>query len=337
MSCLDKIVDPEKVAREERALEVFKELAKDCDADMIPKFVKYRDDLYKATFYFLCDHRVDFRELVKQLSQKLSISVEMRQINEREQAMMIGGLGPCGQELCCCKFGRSCCKKNATIKMAKNQDLSLNPTKISGMCGRLMCCLRFENDYYKDFKARAPKINSFVKTPEGDAKVIGHDAMREVVKLRVGEDKPRSIKLKDFEDVSNKDDGFVVGELVWQEATNALNDIRKSAANVTIDTSVFTGTDRVANARNVKLAEKPKAARQGVELKRRRKDKKPRRISKAGSLLRSPATATRPGGNSSATNLKGSNEVRSISRPSRDNKKGAKLRKRRTTKISSSK
>ena len=337
MSCVNKIEDPEKLAREERALEIFKELAKDCDKDMVPKSVKYRDDLYKATFYYTCDHRVDFRELVKQLSTKLSISVEMRQINEREQASMIGGLGPCGHELCCCKFKGACCKKNATIKMAKNQDMSLNPTKISGMCGRLMCCLRFENDYYKDFKERAPKINSFVKTPDGDAKVIGHDALSEVIKLRVGDDKPRKIKLSDFKDGSNKEDGFAVGKKAWEEATNALNDIRKSAANVTIDTSVFTGTDRVATAKNVKLADKPKRARKGEELKRKKKDKKPRRSSRVKGSSKSKATAKRPGGNSSATNLKKSKPAKPIARPKRDGEQSAKLKKRRTRKISSSK
>ena len=334
MSFIDEISDPEKEEKEAHALEVFKELAKECDEGMIPRFVSYRDDLHKATFYYFSDHRVDFRELVKELSSKLSISVEMRQINEREQASLIGGIGPCGQELCCCKMKEGCCKKNATIKMAKNQDLSLNPTKISGMCGRLMCCLRFEDDYYKEFKFRAPKVNSFVKTPDGDGKVIGQDALHETITLRVDEDKPRKIKLDELEANKKGDGGFAVGKKAWDKAENSMDNIKKSAANVTIDTSLFTGTDRVANARDVKLADKPRPTRRRGDLRRKRKDRKQRRSSRSSATFNSSKTASRPGGNSSATKL---SSPKTITRPKKENREGTKLKKRRTRKISGSK
>lgn len=287
--------------KEAKALEIFRELAPECDEDMQPSFVRYAEDEKKATFYFQCEHRVDFRELVKQLGSKLSIQVEMRQIGQREQACMVGGLGPCGHELCCCRLGGECCHQNATIKMAKNQNLSLNPTKISGMCGRLMCCLRFENDFYKDFKDRAPKINSFVKTPDGDAKVIGQDAIHEIITLRHDEDKPRKIALADLENVSEDEEKkqFVCDDDAWEAADPNVMDLSTSAANVTINTSALSGDDHMKRATSVKLApqkEVEEIKKSNSRTHRRRRSRTPREETQ-----QTQATASRPGGNSSGT------------------------------------
>ncbi len=311
--------------KEEKALDVFKELAPECDEAMVPQFVRYSYDMRKATFYFKSEHRIDFRELLKQLSSRLQINVEMRQIGDREQASLIGGLGPCGQELCCCKVGSNCCHKNATIKMAKNQDLSLNPTKISGMCGRLMCCLRFENEFYKSFKERAPKVNSFVKTPDGKAKVVSCDAIYDSVSLKIDEEKPRKIKLDDFTKNSNAENGFEVKAEKWEEAGAQSDAFIKSAVNISIDTSLFTGDDRVQTSSGAKLSEKSSSRKKNEKAPRRRRKGKKNSSSKKG------VTAKRPGGNSSGTRRSEKDEIK-ISRPKKDERKP---RRRRTTTVKS--
>ena len=133
---------------------------------------------------------------------------------------MVGGLGHCGQELCCKRLGGEFCP--VSIRMAKEQDLSLNPQKISGVCGRLMCCLRYEFDAYKDFKSRAPKQNATVETPDGPAKVVDLDVPREIVSLKIMGEKPVKVPLADFdppEEGSNRPNR--VGEEAWQDATTA--------------------------------------------------------------------------------------------------------------------
>ncbi len=306
--------------KEARAFELFKEYAPKTDPDMIPCMVKYATDEKKGTFYFRADHRVDFRELVRQLASKLNISVEMRQIGDREHAAMVGGIGPCGCELCCSK-NPGCCHKNSTIKMAKNQGLSLNPTKISGMCGRLMCCLRFENDYYKEFNDAAPKLNSFIETPDGDAKVIELDAIHEIVKLKHEDESPRKISLYDFVKPSEGEKPTKVNKKAWEDAANTFSGSQSSSLNVVITTSQFTGDDKVGDAHNVKLAEKKNVVSE------KKPEKKKRRRRKSGDER--AKTAKRPGGNSSALNSKESEPLNRKKSPSRT------PRKRRTTKITS--
>ena len=312
-------INEELKEKEEAALTVFRELAPECDEDMAPKFVRYSYDMRKATFYFECEHRCDFRDLVKKLSSRLSIFVEMRQISPREQASLVGGLGPCGQELCCCKVGNKCCHKNSTIKMAKNQNLSLNPTKISGMCGRLMCCLRFENEYYKDFKERSPKVNSLVKTPDGDAKVVAVDALHEIISLKIEDEKARKVALSDFKEGSSIENGFSVEQDVWEEAGDALNDLSGSAVNVKIDTSLFTGDDHMVKSSGAKLSKRSSTSKQAQSSNRRRRNRG-----------NSGVTARKPGGNSSGTRRRRKPEEVKISRPKKDDRKP---RRRRTTKI----
>jgi cell fate regulator YaaT (PSP1 superfamily) len=146
-------------------------------------------DEHKIMVYFTADGRVDFRELVKDLVQKFRTRIEMRQIGVRHQAKMVGGLGTCGRHLCCTSFLGGFAP--VSIKMAKEQNLSLNPSKISGMCGRLMCCLAYEFDHYEKAKKDLPKVGKKVNTTYGMAKVIRQNIFRErlTVLLESGEEK----------------------------------------------------------------------------------------------------------------------------------------------------
>ena len=139
----------------------------------------------RILFFFTADERVDFRELVKTLASNFHTRIELRQIGVRDKAKMVGGLGICGRPFCCASFLDDF--QPVSIKMAKTQNLSLNPTKISGTCGRLMCCLKYEQDAYEDLLRTAPKAESFVDTPEGRGTVVEVDLLRQRVKVKMEE------------------------------------------------------------------------------------------------------------------------------------------------------
>lgn len=145
--------------------------------------VEYTFDNNKVIFYFTADGRVDFRELVKDLATIFKTRIELRQIGVRDEAKMLGGLGPCGRSMCCSTFLGDFA--SVSIKMAKEQNLSLNPTKISGICGRLMCCLNYEQSTYEDIRKRLPKVGSIVKTEEGNGEVISNNTVKESVKVKM--------------------------------------------------------------------------------------------------------------------------------------------------------
>ncbi len=169
--------------KEREAMPVFRQLVLDHKLDMKPIDVEYLFDGDKVVFYFSAEERVDFRELVKELAARFHARIDMRQIGVRDEARMVGGVGHCGQMLCCVRFGGEF--QPVSIRMAKEQDLPLNPLKISGLCGRLMCCLRYEFDAYKDYKSRAPKRGAMVETPSGSAKVTDLNTPKETVTLRL--------------------------------------------------------------------------------------------------------------------------------------------------------
>ena len=148
-------------------------------------------DSNKIVFYFTADGRVDFRELVRDLASVFRARIELRQIGVRDEAKMIGGLGICGRPFCCSQFLDGFMP--VSIKMAKTQNLSLNPTKISGTCGRLMCCLKYEQNAYEDAARRMPKLESFVQTPDGPGNVKGVELLRERVKVSL-DSAPESLK-----------------------------------------------------------------------------------------------------------------------------------------------
>jgi cell fate regulator YaaT (PSP1 superfamily) len=142
-----------------------------------------RGDRPRFVVYFSAPHRVDFRALVRDLSRAVGARVELRQLGARDEARVQGGIGPCGRDLCCATFLKDF--EPVSIRMAKDQDLPLNPLKISGACGRLMCCLKYEHPLYQEFRANAPKIGELVETDEGPGTVVGHNvpADRVVVKI----------------------------------------------------------------------------------------------------------------------------------------------------------
>ena len=147
--------------------------------------VEYTFDRNKVIFYFTAEGRVDFRNLVKDLAAIFRTRIELRQIGVRDEAKMLGGIGPCGRMLCCSTFLGDF--EPVSIKMAKDQNLSLNPSKISGLCGRLMCCLKYENDEYETAKKEMPDVGTRVTTPDGDGRVVGMNILERVLKVRLSE------------------------------------------------------------------------------------------------------------------------------------------------------
>ncbi len=204
------------LADKENALKITRE--KIAEAGLIMKLVdaEYTFDRSKLIFYFTADGRVDFRELVKTLASIFKIRIELRQIYERDDAKMRGALAPCGRP-CCCTTHLPDFEK-VSIKMAKIQGLSLNPQKISGVCGRLMCCLKYENEYYSEVFKLMPKVGSKVQTPDGEGVVEQNDLIKQTVKVRV------LLKSGDYDIKTYKLDEMQIGERQSSEEIDALPD-----------------------------------------------------------------------------------------------------------------
>lgn len=149
----------------------------------------------KLLFYFISENRVDFRELVKELAKEFKIRIELRQVGVRDEAKIIGGLGNCGNTICCRKFLNNF--SIVSIKMVKEQSLALNPSKISGICGRLMCCLAYEYETYVSCKKNFPKIGKRVKTPQGEGKVVKHNALASTISVQLDDGKEITLPVKD--------------------------------------------------------------------------------------------------------------------------------------------
>lgn len=185
----DEKVFEENERKAQEAFGVCEEKIKKHGLDMKLIDVEYTFDASKLLFYFTADGRIDFRELVKELAAIYKTRIELRQIGVRDEVKMLGGYGMCGRELCCCNHLSDL--NPVSIKMAKEQGLSLNPSKISGVCGRLMCCLKHEQVVYEDKLSRLPNVGAFVKTPEGKGIVEEVQVLKELVVVRIekGEDK----------------------------------------------------------------------------------------------------------------------------------------------------
>ncbi len=196
--CSDEDLDrAEGLARRgEDAMPTFRRLVSASELEMKPVGVEFLFDEEKAVCYFAAEDRVDFRQLVRDLSRELHVRIDMRQIGVREEAAIVGGYGHCGQELCCRRFSMSF--DPVSIRMAKEQDLPLNSTKISGACGRLMCCLRYEFEAYRDFKSRAPKRNAVIDTPLGKGKIVEYNTPKEQIVLRLEGGKTIRVDLADM-------------------------------------------------------------------------------------------------------------------------------------------
>ncbi|MFD0870368.1 PSP1 C-terminal conserved region [Chlamydia abortus] len=179
-----KLVEGNKLAAKD-AFGICQEKIKDHQLKMKLVDVEYTFDRNKIIFYFTAEGRVDFRELVKDLASIFRTRIELRQIGVRDEAKLLGGIGPCGRILCCSSFLGDF--EPVSIKMAKDQNLSLNPTKISGLCGRLMCCLKYEHDNYESVKDELPKIGKIVMTSYGTGKVLSIKANEKMIKVQLFE------------------------------------------------------------------------------------------------------------------------------------------------------
>ncbi len=189
----------ENRARERKAYEVCLQKIAEHGLDMQLVSAECAFDGSKILFFFTADERVDFRELVKNLAFVFHTRIELRQIGVRDKAKMVGGLGICGRPFCCASFLDDF--QPVSIKMAKTQNLSLNPTKISGTCGRLMCCLKYEQDAYEDLLRRTPQAESFVDTPEGRGTVTEVSLLRQKLKVQL-EDSPETVSVFSVEEVA---------------------------------------------------------------------------------------------------------------------------------------
>lgn len=185
----------ENKGKEKEAFKVAENKIKKHKLKMNLTDVEYKFDNSKITFYFTSDGRVDFRELVKDLAAIYKTRIELRQIGVRDEVRRIGGNGVCGRELCCCSFLNNF--DAVSIKMAKEQNLSLNPSKISGNCGRLMCCLRYEQEAYEEKLARMPKIGAIVKTEDGEGTVDSIETLKEKIRVKF-EDKEDGYYFKKY-------------------------------------------------------------------------------------------------------------------------------------------
>lgn len=178
----DKNTLKEFKAKEENAFNICVEKIKKHKLPMKLIDVEYKFDGSKVVFYFTADGRIDFRELVKDLAAVFRTRIELRQIGVRDEVKRIGGNGICGRQLCCCSFLSNF--ETVSIKMAKEQNISLNPSKISGNCGRLMCCLKYEEDVYTEKAKRLPKVGAIVKSEEGTGEVVSVETLKEVIRVK---------------------------------------------------------------------------------------------------------------------------------------------------------
>ena len=167
---------------EPKIIKKTKEISKELDLPIKVLEAEYTLDKSKLIIYFESENRIDFRELVKRLAEVYHTRIELRQVGSRDGAKVFGGIGPCGLIVCCRTFITEF--DNVSVKMAKNQNLSLNPVKISGNCGKLLCCINYENELYKELRKLAPDIGDIVKTPDGPAKVLSCDVLNRSCKVR---------------------------------------------------------------------------------------------------------------------------------------------------------
>jgi cell fate regulator YaaT (PSP1 superfamily) len=184
------IAGPDDLVRDERnsdrrtdARRVAKRLIRAHGLPMKVVGVDYLDDVERVVIYFSAPHRVDFRTLVRELAAELRARIDLRQLGPRDEARVQGGIGPCGRDLCCATFLKDF--EPVSVRMVKDQDLPLNPLKISGACGRLMCCLKYEHPLYQEFKVRAPAVGETVDSPEGRGRVVGHNVPSDTVVVRL--------------------------------------------------------------------------------------------------------------------------------------------------------
>ncbi len=225
------------IENKKRAVELCLEKVEKHNLKMKLIDVEYTFDNNKIIFYFTAEGRVDFRELVKDLAAIFKMRIELRQIGVRDEAKMLEGIGTCGKSLCCSSWLGDF--EPVSIKMAKIQNLSLNPTKISGICGRLMCCLKYESDTYQSLRKDLPDAGDKIKTPQGNARVMESNVLQSIVKARlILEERKKDSEEKLGEDIlvfkksdvkiigtkKNRDDDIVIDEQLMNELKDILDD-----------------------------------------------------------------------------------------------------------------
>lgn len=260
---------------EEQAAKIFREKVAALKLPMNLTSVEYTFDNSKLIFYFTAENRVDFRELVKNLASVFKTRIELRQIGIRDEARMMGGFGVCGRPFCCSSFLPDFVQ--VSIKMAKEQNFSLNSSKISGACGRLMCCLRYEHDTYEEALRITPSVGSVVSTGNGVGVVVEARPLTGVIKVRLDEknEAPRLYRVEDIQVIRSKGKGGL------QPAATADAEERPAAESVTPAPE--------------KAAEKPQNARRGGG-KPPRRNQPPRNGKPGKKPDRAPAPAKKPGG-----------------------------------------
>jgi cell fate regulator YaaT (PSP1 superfamily) len=299
----------------EEALVVFKEMAAETSEDMHPVSVEFLFDGDKAVFNFEAEERVDFRDLVRRLASHFHVRVDMRQIGVRDAARMIGGLGHCGQELCCKRMGGEF--SPVSIRMAKEQNLSLNPQKISGCCGRLMCCLRYEYETYKEVNSRAPKHGAKIEIPGGVARVAEVNVPLETVTLRLEDGKSVKVPLAEMEVTGESKRPNRVSEEVFEKYASP--DPLEVFSATSFEVTSFTGNDKVAT-------EESKRAHRtdGTQEKPSRKPRRRRGGSGSNSGSGKQGSSDKKGGNSRGGQKKNEGSSTSSRKPRRrsNQKKG---------------
>ena len=195
----DKKQHEENKEKEKEALKICEKKIKEHGLDMKLTDVEYKFDRSKLLFFFKADGRIDFRDLVKDLAAIFKTRIELRQIGVRDEVKNLGGNGMCGRELCCCSFLGNF--ETVSIKMAKEQNISLNPSKISVNCGRLMCCLKYEQEVYEEKLKRLPKVGAIVKTEDGEGEVCGVETLKEIVKVKFHDEEDTFFKKYNSKDV----------------------------------------------------------------------------------------------------------------------------------------
>ena len=211
----DKKHNEENKEKEKEAFKICQEKIKKHKLDMNLLDVEYKFDNSKILFFFTADGRIDFRDLVKELASIFKTRIELRQIGVRDEVRKIGGNGICGRELCCCTFLDNF--DSVSIKMAKEQNIALGSSKISGNCGRLMCCLRYEHDVYQEKLSRLPKVGATVKTEDGEGIVEGIETLKEKVKVKFKDREGFFYKKYDAKDVKVTKDIEVKEEEIDEE------------------------------------------------------------------------------------------------------------------------
>lgn len=211
--------------KEQNAFEECLEKIKEYNLPMKLIEAEYKYDGTKLTFYFSSEKRIDFRELVKSLAAIFKTRIEMRQIGVRDEVKRLGGNGICGRELCCCSFLRNF--ETVSIKMAKEQNMSLNPTKISGNCGRLMCCLKYEHDVYGDKLKALPRIGAEVKTQDGIGEVSSVETLKEIIRVKFQENGEIFFKKYNAKDVVVVKDVAEDNDKIEAESEEDLKELEK--------------------------------------------------------------------------------------------------------------